>query len=35
MNDQEILVSPQITQNMSSLFEAFGGISYDERIIQV
>ena len=35
MNEQGILVSPQISQNMSSIFETFGGIQYDERVIQV
>ena len=35
MNEHGITVSPQISQNMSSLLEAFGGIKYDERTIQV
>lgn len=29
MNSCGIAVSPQVSQNMSSLLETFGGISYD------
>ena len=35
MNDHGITVNPQISHNMSSLLETFGGISYDERVVQV
>lgn len=29
MNENGIVVSPQIVQNLSSVFQAFGGIGYD------
>lgn len=29
MNDHGIVVSPQVSQNLSSIFETFGGIQYD------
>jgi hypothetical protein len=35
MNDNGITVSPPISQNLSSLMEAFGGIAYDERVVQM
>jgi hypothetical protein len=35
MNDNGITVSPPISQNLSSLMEAFGGIAYDERVVQI
>lgn len=35
MNENGIQVSPQISGNMSSLLETFGGIDYNERVIQV
>jgi hypothetical protein len=35
MNENGILVSLQVSQNLSSLLEAFGGIGFDERVVQV
>lgn len=35
MNENGIAVSLQVSRNMSSILEAFGGIRYDERVIQV
>jgi hypothetical protein len=35
MNENGISVSLPVSQNLSSLLEAFGGISFDERVVQV
>lgn len=35
MNDNGIVVSPQVSQNLSSILEAFGAIGYDERVVQM
>lgn len=35
MNDNGIAVSAQVSQNLSSLFQAFGGIGYDEKVVQM
>lgn len=35
MNDNGIVVSPQVSQNLSSILQAFGAIGYDERVVQM
>lgn len=35
MNENGITVGSQISHNMASLFETFGGITYDEKITQI
>lgn len=35
MNQNGIAVSPQVSQNLGSLLEAFGAIGYDEKVVQM